>query len=117
MPPIQKNMNMFNKDMIRTDDLFAPVSFGGGGGGGGGGGVTKQDVVCTIAGGVASVAASATGLGALGSSLIGGGVSLSCTAIDYDPSRAENDGINRSGEALGHSGDVDGRGGVNHLTY
>jgi len=26
-------MNMFNKDMIRTDDLFAPVSFGGGGGG------------------------------------------------------------------------------------
>jgi len=29
---------MFNKDMIRTDDLFAPVSFGGGGEGGGGGG-------------------------------------------------------------------------------
>ena len=28
---------MFNKDMIPTDDLFAPVSFGGGGGGGGGG--------------------------------------------------------------------------------
>jgi len=27
-------MSMFNKDMIRTDDLFAPVSFGGGGGGG-----------------------------------------------------------------------------------
>jgi len=26
MPPNQKNMNMFNKDMIRTDDLFAPYS-------------------------------------------------------------------------------------------
>ena len=31
----QRNMKMFNKDMIRIDDLFAPVSFGGGGGGGG----------------------------------------------------------------------------------
>ena len=29
---------MSNKDMIHTDDLYAPVSFGGGGGGGGGGG-------------------------------------------------------------------------------
>lgn len=30
--------NMFDKDDVRSADLFAPVRFGGGGGGGGGGG-------------------------------------------------------------------------------
>jgi hypothetical protein len=40
---------MLNQKDTRTDDLFAPVSFGGGGGGGGGGGASNTASTSTAA--------------------------------------------------------------------